>query len=326
MPGSDGSAQTIEISDATKQIFFLLFLFALGVRVGPQFFSGLKGNGRSQTLFAFSIIAIGVVTAILLAAILGYNPGLAAGLAAGALTQSSIIGVAQNSISGLNQNAQTISQWNDLVSVGYAVTYVFGTIGAAFFCANIAPRLLGIKDLPAAAEEDARKLGFKEDLPDTVSALNRIVRRTFTIPDSMAGLTMSQLEDQLTSSTDVRFHVDRMRSNGQIVEIGSDAKLKPGDVVVLATEHVPAFHVLEEIGFAEINDAKLLDFPIEEIEIIVTNKNIAGKTLLELGQHTEARGIFVKSLTRVGHEMPLFPNMTVEHGDLIPHTGSASAD
>jgi putative transport protein len=317
VPGVNGAVQTIEISDATKQIFFLLFLFALGVRVGPQFFSGLKGNGRSQTLFAFIMIAIGVATAILMATILGYNPGLAAGLTGGALTQSSIIGVAQNSIAGLNESAETISNWNDLVSVGYAVTYVFGTIGAAFFCANIAPRLLGIKDLPAAARDDAKKLGFEEELPDTISAFNRIVRRAFTVPEAMAGLTMSQLEDQLMSSTGVRLHVDRMRSDGQIVDVGSSAKLKPDDAVVLATERVTMFHVLEEMGFVEINDAKLLDFPIEEIEVFVTDTDVAGKTLQELGQRTEARGIFVKSLTRAGHEMPLLPNITVEHGDQI---------
>lgn len=324
VPGPDGTPQTIEISDVVKQVFFLLFLFALGVRVGPQFFAGLKGNGRNQAIFTFLMLTVGVATAIILSKILGYDPGLAAGLAAGALTQSSIIGVAQNAIAGLPESAETLAQWEDLVSVGYAVTYIFGTVGAAIYCANIAPRLLGIKDLPAAAKEDEKKLGFKEELPDTMSAYGRIQRRTFTVPEGMTGLTMSQLEERLESATGDRLHVDRVRSNGKILEVGADNRLSAGDTAVLAAVDVNAFHQLADAGFAEVEDAALLDFPIEEIELIVTNDDVAGKTLRELGQHTEARGVFLKSLKRSDQEMPLLLDTEVAHGDLVRIQGPRS--
>jgi len=134
---TDGA--TIEISSVTKQVFFLLFLFALGYRLGPQFFSGLKGAGVPQAVFTLILVVVGLATVIMLSLVLGFNPGVAAGLAAGGLTQSSIIGVAQDSISNLDQDPATLQQWQDLVSVGYAVTYIFGTVGAAIYCANIAP-------------------------------------------------------------------------------------------------------------------------------------------------------------------------------------------
>jgi putative transport protein len=136
-----------------KQVFFLLFLFALGYKLGPQFFSGLKGDGLPQAVFTLILVVVGFVTVIVLSLVLDFNAGVAAGLAAGGLTQSSIIGVAQDSIPQLGLDPDTAEQWQDLVSVGYAVTYIFGTVGAAIYCANVAPRLLGIKDLPQAAKE-----------------------------------------------------------------------------------------------------------------------------------------------------------------------------
>jgi putative transport protein len=324
VPGPDGTPQTIEISNVVKQVFFLLFLFSLGVRVGPQFFAGLRGNGRNQAIFTVLMLAVGVATVIILSKILGYDPGLAAGLAAGALTQSSIIGVAQSAIAGLPEDAATLAEWEDLVSVGYAVTYIFGTVGAAVYAANIAPRLLGIKDLPAAAKEDEKKLGFKEELADTMSAYSRIQRRTFTVPTAMAGLTMLQLEKRLASTISARLYIDRARSNGKILEIGTDARLNAGDVVTLTVIDSNVFHQLEEAGFAEVQDAALLDFPIEELEIIVTNDEVADKTLRELGLRTQARGIFVKSLKRADQEMPLLPDTQVAHGDLVRIQGPRS--
>ena len=89
----------------------------------------------------------------------------------------------KNAIYGLSESADTITEWEGLVSVGYAVTYIFGTIGAAIYCSNIAPRLLGIHDLRAAAKEDEEKLGFKEEQPDTASAYGRIERRVFELPE-----------------------------------------------------------------------------------------------------------------------------------------------
>ncbi len=156
----DGSTATIEVSHGAIEMFFLAFLFALGFRLGPQFFAGLRGAGAPQALFAVTVAAVGITTSILISAALGYNPGLAAGLAAGGLTQSSIVGIAQDAIGGLPQNTDTVNEWNNLVLVGFAVTYIFGTLGSAIYCANVAPRLLGIQDLKAAAKAKEAELGL----------------------------------------------------------------------------------------------------------------------------------------------------------------------
>ncbi|MBJ8194106.1 aspartate-alanine antiporter, partial [Bacillus cereus] len=77
------------------------FLFAMGYRVGPQFVHGLKKDGLPQVLFAVIVCVTGLATAYVAARILGYNPGQGAGLLAGSLTQSAVIGVASDAINGL---------------------------------------------------------------------------------------------------------------------------------------------------------------------------------------------------------------------------------
>ena len=134
----------ITINPTVKAVFFLLFLFSLGYNVGPQFFKGLKKEGLPQVLFAAIVCAVGLGCTVLVAKLLGYNAGQAAGLGAGALTQSSMIGVAQDAIAHLSGTATAKKQMSDFVPVGYAVTYIFGTIGAAFLISIIGPKIYGV--------------------------------------------------------------------------------------------------------------------------------------------------------------------------------------
>ena len=83
----------IDISSDVKQVFFLIFLFSIGYRVGPQFFYSLKKSGLPQLLFSFIIAAVALVTTWLMANLMGYNAGQAAGLFSGSQTVSAVIGV-----------------------------------------------------------------------------------------------------------------------------------------------------------------------------------------------------------------------------------------
>ena len=131
----------ITFDDTVKSVFFLLFLFALGYNAGPQFFKGLKKEGIPQVIFSVIVCVIGLISTIIVGKILGYNAGQASGLAAGALTQSAVIGVAQDAISNLSIVLDKKSMM-DFVPVGYAVTYIFGTIGCAFILATLDQKYL----------------------------------------------------------------------------------------------------------------------------------------------------------------------------------------
>ncbi|MDE5968226.1 MAG: aspartate-alanine antiporter, partial [Muribaculaceae bacterium] len=91
----------VKISEPMKTVFFLLFLFAIGYSVGPQFFRSFKKTGLPQVGFAALMCVICLGVTYLCARIAGYDAGESVGLFAGAQTSSAVIGVGQETISGL---------------------------------------------------------------------------------------------------------------------------------------------------------------------------------------------------------------------------------
>ncbi len=144
----------ITIEEPVKSVFFLLFLFAIGYKVGPQFFRGLKKDGLPQVGFA-ALMCVGcLIITWLLAILMGYNAGEAAGLLAGAQTISAVIGVAEDTINGLNISSSQKSDMINIIPVAYAVTYIFGTAGSAWVLSSLGPKMLGgLEKVKAACKE-----------------------------------------------------------------------------------------------------------------------------------------------------------------------------
>lgn len=318
-PGADGAPVHVAVGGPLKSLFFLLFLFALGFRLGPQFVAGLRGTGLPQAVFAVVLAVVGFAVTIGVALVLGYNPGLAAGLAAGGLTQSAIIGVAQGSIAGLPQAPETIAAWTDLVPVAYAVTYIFGTVGTAVFIANVAPRMLGIgRDLPAAAAALSRRLGVDEPNPDVVSAHMDVTRRAYrvwTLPPGVS--TARQLEEHLEAAdgSGHRVYVARVRAGGPPADAGPDTALHDGDTLALTARRMDLFAPHLTALADEVDDHELLDFPIEDLWVVVTSGKVAGETIGQLRNDPDSRRVYVRGLRRSGHDMPWSDSTRIHSGD-----------
>src|SRR3954468_12414475 len=97
----------VKISPFTKSVFFYLFIFAIGYKVGPQFFRGLRGEGLQQAALAVIFCLLALATIWGVSRLLGYDKGLAAGLMSGAVTESATIGSASDAINGLDVPAET---------------------------------------------------------------------------------------------------------------------------------------------------------------------------------------------------------------------------
>src|SRR6516162_8947105 len=123
----------IPIPALVKVVSFALFIFVVGYRVGPQFFRGLKGEGLRLAALALILAVTGLLTAYGTAVLLGYDKGTAAGLLAGSLTQSAILGSANDAIARLDLDPEQKRMLSENVSVAYAVSYLFGTAGVAWF-------------------------------------------------------------------------------------------------------------------------------------------------------------------------------------------------
>ena len=172
----------IPISGPVKSVFFLLFLFAIGYSVGPQFFQAMKGTGIKQVIFAVVMCALCFGVTVGVALLFGYNPGEAAGLFAGAQTISAVIGVGDDTIRTLSASAADKQNWTDLVPVCYAVTYIFGTIGSAYILAYVGPMMLGglkkVKLQTAELERELNDTAVTSD-PAFINALRPVVFRAY---------------------------------------------------------------------------------------------------------------------------------------------------
>ena len=148
----------IAIAGPIKSTFFLMFLFAVGFGVGPQFFRGLGKEGPRQIVFSLVVLVLCLAVPVLCAIAAGLDVGYAAGLYAGSQTISAAIGVATDQIDRLGYSAAQAKAYSDAVPIGYAVTYIFGTIGSAVVLAQLGPKLIGV-DLAAACAEYERQMG-----------------------------------------------------------------------------------------------------------------------------------------------------------------------
>src|SRR5262249_26431804 len=202
----------ITISSNVKSVFFLMFLFAVGYGVGPQFFRGLKSDGLQQVLFSAMLCVLCLLSTFFIAKAMGYHVGLAAGLLSGACTISAVLGVATDTINQLSVSAEQKKAWIDAMPVAYAVTYLFGTAGSAWILASLGPKLLRV-DLPAECKKLEASLGASEAEPGVISAYQRFVVRAYRLVDSaFIGKTVQDFE---RSFADKRLFILRIQRDGK---------------------------------------------------------------------------------------------------------------
>jgi putative transport protein len=305
----------VQVPGVVKLVFFDLFLFATGYKVGPQFFRGLKKDALPQVALTVVVCVTCLATAVVASRLLGYDIGTAAGLLAGAFTESTVIGTAAEAIQRLPLPDAERTRLVNAIPVAYAVTYLAGTTSLVWFLSSLAPRLLRV-DLRAAARELEIKLSGKVAEEGVSSAYRDWDLRAFELAGPRR--TVAQLEAALGGA---RAFVERVRSGGAIVDPVPETVLGPGDRIALAARREALVAHGAALG-AEVQDRELLDFPVAVLEAVITNRELAGKTLAELAL-AHGRGVALRKLVRAGQEMPFEAGTVVNRGDLLEIAGHA---
>lgn len=314
----------ITIEEPVKSVFFLLFLFAIGYKVGPQFFRGLKKDGLPQVGFAVLMCVGCLIITWILALIMGYNAGEAAGLLAGAQTISAVIGVADDTINGLSISTEQKNNMINIIPVAYAVTYIYGTAGSAWVLSSLGPKMLGgLEKVKAACKELEAKMGTSEaDEPGFEHARRPVVFRAYTIENNWFGngKTVEQLESYFISQGK-RLFVERMRHNHTIInEILPGQLLQKGDEVVLSGRREFAIGEEDWIG-EEVIDPQLLDFPVEVLPVMIHKKPYANQKLEFIRKQPFMHGVSVRRIKRAGIDIPVFAQTMVDSGDTLELVG-----
>jgi putative transport protein len=310
----------IPITGPVKPTFFLMFLFAIGYGVGPQFVRGIAKDGVPQALFAAVVCVFCLLAPYLAAKFAGYDVGSAAGLYAGSQTISASMGLATDAINRLGLSPEETKKLLDAIPVAYAVTYIFGTIGSAVVLALLGPALLGI-DLEAACKRYEEEHGGKKQLGGPGTAWHQFDLRAFRVKERgpAVGKTVRECEALVP---DQRVFIERIRQGGKIIEATADTVIHAGDVVAVAGRRDVLVNVIGAEA-DEVDDRELLAVPIEGLDVYVTSKEADGKTLAELAQLPGVRGVFLRKITRgaTAIDIPILPNTTLNRGDIVTLVG-----
>ncbi len=308
----------IPVSGPAKSVLFMLFLFANGYTVGPQFFRALKGDGvRSLALTLVQCIC-GLVVCVLFARLLKLDPGMAAGLLSGSLTQSPAIGAAAETIQKLPLDQMERDRLVAHVVVADALTYVFGTSGAILFLSRVAPRLLGV-DLRQEAALLEAKMGIDSKRSGMLSAYRPLTARAYRVDDpALHGHPVAELEIQ---SGPQRVSVTRLRRGDTIIQAMPQTMIETGDVVVLSGRRLAVMNTGARVG-EEVEDQQLLTFPVALVSIIASGV-VDGKSLRELtdAPSLDLRNVYLRRVVRLGQEIPILPETVLQQGDVLDLVG-----
>ena len=308
----------IKVPAIVKTVFFDLFLFTTGYKVGPQFFRALKKDAVSQVALTVVLCVTCLVSAFVAAKLLGYDMGTAAGLLAGAFSESTVIGTAGEAINRLAIPTEEKTRLINNIPIAYAVTYLIGTAGLVWFLPVIGPKLMGINLKEEGRRAQAKTVGAAELEPGITSAARRYDVRAYRVSNQfLAKRTIGEIE---AMPKDARVFILRIRRQGQIVEPQPSTVILEDDVIAVATRRAVLVEHGAKIG-PEVEDHALLDIPVEMLDVVVTNRTLAGQTVAELARHEVARGVFLQKLVRAGEEMPVVPEMTIDRGDVMSLVG-----
>ena len=306
----------LDFSAQTESLGFMLFIFCVGIEAGPNFFSTFAQDGVRYIAIALVVAVTGVMVTLGIAKGLNLDPGLSAGMLAGALTSTPTLVGAQDAAT---QSAALLSQSDRVslisqISVGYAMTYVVGLVGL-LLSLRYFPPLLGI-DLQDEAKKVAAARGFGGDR-----------RRNTRIPILRAYLINEAAAENIAGRSLREFGVyerfgllvERIKRDGKLIKPDSETVMELGDRVAMVGP--PGGHALSEMRESEqVYDPELLEFQVSSEDVVVSKPAAVGKTPRELRLEAEY-GCFADGLSRAQVELPLDRDLVLNRGDVLTVSG-----
>ncbi|MDR0182126.1 TrkA C-terminal domain-containing protein [Lysobacter arvi] len=308
----------VPVAATAKSLVFLLFLFGIGYEVGPRFLGAMKGDGwRFAALGAFMPV-VGLIVAVLVAKMLRLDPGLAAGMMSGALTESPAMGTASEAIQALPIDAATRERYLAHIGVGDALCYVSGALGVILTCTVFGPKLLGV-DLAAHALDVEKRYGIRRQRHGVAPAWQPFETRAYRVGPAapVTGLTIASAEDAIAGA---RLFVHRIRRDGALLDVDEATVIRAGDVIAIGGRRDVLVEVVGGRG-EEVDDPALLDIPIASHEVFVVTSQWAGSTLEEIARRDEVHAVFLRRIRRGGQDIPIGTRTTIERGDVLTLVG-----
>lgn len=311
----------IQLPEGIGSIFFALFIYAVGYQGGPQFFQSLNKDTILQLLSAIITCVLGLLCVLFFAYYFHLDRGTAAGLAAGGLTQSAMIGTANDAIGKLAISADIVHQLKSNVAVGYAVCYIFGSLGPILLLAAIFPMFMGW-DLRSEAIKLAKQSKSSESLePGQFNAVKTIDTRIYlTTQDSVIlNKKISNIIAQYSGLS-----IDKIIRDGSEIDLQTDPNIQLQDILIITGQRYQLIKAANQLG-SEIESSDKVSC-IEEVKrVILTNKDFENITISNWYKSNKHNGTFITGVYRMGELLSPSADLVLKRGDEIILLGKANS-
>ncbi|MEY8837325.1 aspartate-alanine antiporter, partial [Francisella philomiragia] len=313
----------IMIPPEIGSLFFALFIYAVGYQGGAQFFRSL--NKSTFLLLASSTITclLGLICVLAFAWIFQLDKGTAAGLGAGGLTQSAMIGSANNAIAAINSLPESIIHTMQAnVAVGYAVCYIFGSFGPIILLATIFPLIMRWdvrkEAIKLATEQSDGSLDLEAG---QFSAFSEYTTRAYRISHNSELLNRSVVE--IYKAYEYKVVIENIIRNDKLLTITPETNINTDDIVAITFyEDLDIQSIISNDD--EVTKPEQFNFIEEKRSLILTNKNLFNKTIQEIKtiiQDKNYYGVFLQKIIRSGQKLPISNELKLRRGDEIVLVG-----
>ena len=306
-----------ELPELLRWSFFYLFLFSIGYSVGPQFFGSLKKEALPQIVLALVVAVTGLAAVIAVTAAFGFDEGIAVGILSGGMTQSAALGTGLSAIAELPISDEAKSTLMAHGPLADAITYGFGDLGLILFLTWLGPAILRA-DLKREAKALEQQMAAGKPAGDVPSGTHFGLRAYRVENASVAGSTLAALEQRYAEA---RLAVQRVQRGTELLDVSPALALHQGDRLVVSARRLAFPNAEREIG-PEVDDPILLSVPVKAAAVVVTNPEVSGKTIGELAEDPEGRGVYLESIQRGTELMPRAPWTVLERGDILRIVGA----
>jgi len=311
----------LQLDNFAKSLFYYLFMYGVGLRVGPAFFNSLKKDGITFTILAVICAFLGLGLVVLMSELLGLPAGAAGGVLAGSQTMSAAIGTAEMAV---EQGAYklppgtTAEQVSGMIALGYGVTYIWGTVGIILICKYL-PRWWGV-DARKAAREYELEHGVKNVDDAALTGYRGGGLRAYRLENTgTAGQSIAQFRGSYP-----QYRIVNVRRGEESLGAAPDLVLQTGDVIALGGKLGDLTANFGLIG-SEVDDPKALSVPLDQAEILVTDKDLIGQPLRALATEEFAGQLQVTRMERSGEPFPVGPDTELKRFDVLYVTGLKNA-
>lgn len=314
----------IDIPSMLKAVFFALFIYAVGFKSGPGFFGSLNRGTIKLVLLSVILCVTGLLTILVANYYLGLDQGFAAGLGAGALTDTAMMGTASSAMHALDVSSEQLEALNSHMAIAYAITYLFGTVGLIIFVSSVAPLLLKIDLKKSARELEAELAGQGHNPTDEdIHPYKFMVSRAHRILPGMTadGQTIASIEAQFP-----HLSIERVIRGTEVIERDTDFELHADDIVAIVSRRDVVSDMDLHFG-PEVDSPLALSFPHKSLQIVLNKRHYVGQALRDIRRQLgplSRHGVFVNKITRSGYDLPPSGGTVYRIGDLVELCGRPS--